>query len=270
MVSKSHTDEESLTTVPVDRLTRHERRVVIPSCDYVVVTYDSSYSDKPESTCRIDDPVYTGDGYSNNRNHGHVSGKLVGANHDDDESYYGIGGNTLYKSTTKGRIGKLLSVAYPAPEPSKTHYRITFRVMAGNWSTSHDDADDMTPAEAHGLSKSTADKYSWDNAEPVPEGEARVEDVQITEDGYSKRRASIDLPVSLVVADDAVDDVADVIERARKRIDSSTTAKYDSAVYREDLPPCDGSHIIERDYEPDKNLRAPRYIIDDVRVETVD
>jgi hypothetical protein len=236
----------------------------------VVVTYDSSYSDKPESTCRIDDPVYTGDGYSNNRNHGHVSGKLVGANHDDDESYYGIGGNTLYKSTTKGRIGKLLSVAYPAPEPSKTHYRITFRVMAGNWSTSHDDADDMTPAEAHGLSKSTADKYSWDNAEPVPEGEARVEDVQITEDGYSKRRASIDLPVSLVVADDAVDDVADVIERARKRIDSSTTAKYDSAVYREDLPPCDGSHIIERQYEPDKNLRAPRYIIDDVRVDTVD
>lgn len=256
-------DGVSLTMVDVDYLTAYERREVIPSCDSVLIGYDSSYSDKPESTKRMVDPEHVAKTFTR---HGGVRGRLVGTDADDHDRSIGVAGSTLYTSTSSGRIGSVLWVGYPEPEPAKTTYDVTFRSLTGNWSKTGD-ADD--PEVVNSLTESTVDKQSYDDIRAPPEDERRIEDVDVGEE-RTERRVAVDVPVRITLPDFVDED--EVVERARKKIGNRRGSGPDKAEYREDLPPV-GDHIDTFDQvgrQDRNNRRAVRYWIEDVDVEAVD
>ena len=263
-------DVESLTKVQTKDLTRFERREVLPSCDFVVVGYDSSYSDKPESTKRIDDPEHT----KNVTRHGGVRGTVVGTDHDDPDRSIGLtfgkrSGGTVYTSKASGRIGNLLWVAYPKPEPAKKTFDVTFRALAD---TRRVRADDVTDETVDKATEHAVDNYSYDGLTMPPRDERRVEEVQV-DDGSTMGRdtqwkAAVDIPRTITVHHKV--EQTEVVKRARKRIGSSSGSSYepDRATWREDLPEI-GEHVYERDQVGmnDRNLReAAWYWVEEVDV----
>ena len=267
-------DGVSLTKVTIDELTRFERREVIPECDFVIVGYDSSYSDEAESTKRLVDPANTKVDFNP---HDRVSGEIVGKDADDPDRTIGVSfgkrsGGKVHTSKASGRIGVPLWVKYPADEPPKTTYDVTFRALAGNWST-------RTPIEdvdVDSMTEQTVDKFSYDGLATPPEGERRVEDVQV-DDGSTmgtdvRRKVAVDIPVRITVVDDV--DRDDMVERARNRIGITRLSSYepDKAEWVDDIAPI-GEHVFEREGfgMNDRNLRdAVWYWIEDVDVEAVD
>jgi hypothetical protein len=257
----------SLTKVDVEYLTDYERREVIPACDFVVIGYDSSYSDKPKSTKRIVEPSHFDKSTSR---HGNVRGRIVGEDGDDPDRSIGISGSTIYTSKASGRIGSLLWVAYPAPEPPKTTYDVTFRALAGRWSTRNDDVDDLT--------ERTVDKYSYDDLRAPPEDERRFEDVTVDDGSVplvndTQRKVAVDIPRRITVADDAAGR-DEAVERARKETGTASLSSYepDTAEWVDDLAPI-GEHVYERDGVGmnDRNLRnAVRYWVEDVDVDVAE
>lgn len=258
----------SLTKVDVDYLTDYERREVIPACEFVVIGYDSSYSDKPESTKRIVEPSHFDKSTSR---HGNVRGKLVGEDGDDPERSIGVSSSAIYTSKASGQIGSLLWVAYPAPEPPKTTYDVTFRALAGNWSTRTDPED----VDVDHLTERTVDKYSYDDLLAPPKDERRFEDVTVGDGSVpivnaTQRKVAVDIPRHITVADDDADR-DEAVERARKKIGTTSLSSYepDVAEWVDDLPPI-GEHVYERDGVGmnDRNLRnAVRYWVEDVDVD---
>lgn len=254
----------TLTKVDIDDVTDYEWHDVIPSCDFVIVGYDSSYTadDADTSTKRVEDPRNPSDSFTRHT----VSGNIVGDEADGDRS---IGfSKEIRTSKSSGRIGRVEWVKYPADEPAKTDYTVTFRALAGNWQGAGDPDD---PEHVDSLVESTVEKFSYDGLQAPPEDERFVEDVDVG-DG-TIRRATVDIPVSLTIANADTTDVDDVVERARKSLDNCAgTKKYDRATYREDLPEV-GEHIHERSKTMggDLNLRrAVRYWIIDTDVEAVE
>lgn len=254
--------EESLTKVDVDNLTDYEMREVIPACDFVVVGYDSSYSDADESTKRVNDPANTKEAFRC----GGVCGPIAGDDADDADRKIGFGRGDIRTSSSSGRIGTVLWIAYPAPKPDKTRYTVTFRALAGNSSTARP-VDDV---DVDSLVESTVDKYAFDDVEAPPEDDRAVEDVQVDE-GRTQRRVTVDVPVTLTIADADTTDVDEVVERARQVVDGGNmTPHYSAMTPRGDLPDV-GDHIVERDQVGMNDLnvrRNTRYWELDVQVET--
>lgn len=253
--------EESLTHVEVGDLTEHELREVIPSCDFVVVGYDSSYSDADVSRKTVDDPRHVGSSFRTG-----VRGPLVGDDADDDRQI-GFGKGPIRTSKSAGRIGTTLFVEYPAPEPDKTRYTVTFRAFAGNYSKAGD-VDD--PEVVDTVTEYTVDKYSYDDVEAPPEDERRVEDIPV-KPGRDERRALVDVPVTLTIADVDTTDRDEVVERARDRHQSTLSSWYHPLTRREDLPDVDGdANVHEREYGSPSYVREnTRYMVEDVTVEAV-
>lgn len=266
--------EESLTKVDVANLTRHERRDVIPACDYVVVGYDSSYSDKAESTKTLTDPINTKVDTSPHR---HLSGVLHGDDADGDRaigvSFGDRSGGSVTTSKSSGQIGTTLWVAYPDEEPPKTTHDVTFRALAGTIRPRGDDTDFVDRAVEY-----TVDDRSFDGLEAPPRDERRVEKVQVNDGSGDvmgrdyEYRATVDIPRT--VTTHGLVARSDAVERARKRIGTTRISSYepDPAEWCKDVAPI-GDHIFERDGVGmnDRNLRkAVRYWITDVAVESVD
>lgn len=256
-------DGVSLTKVDAAYLTEHERRHVIPFCEYFVVGYDSSYSDADVSTKTVEDPNHrkttgTGDAPRMRTN-------LIGADADGDR-YIGISGTTVETDKSSGRIGTLEWVAYPEPEPPKTTYRVTFRALARGVPTNVNDVDDATDR--------VVDKYHYDDVEAPPEDERRVEDVaekpELNGDGVrSRRRALVDVPVERTFADARFDSVDDMVEHIRSTYGSSRSA---TLAYRDELPDVDSDdNVVEREFGSNSYVRAnTRYMVEDVFVDVVD
>ena len=260
-------DGVSLTKVDAEYLTRHERRHVIPSCDFVVIGYDSSYSDDDVSTKRLVDPTHrktTGTG-----DHPRMRANLMGADADADRSI-GLSGTQVTTSKSSGRIGTLLWVAYPAPEPPKTTYRITFRALAGNYSKAVDDVDEVT--------EYVVDHYSYDGIEAPPKGERRIEDVPVRpsfNDGgepRAHRRALVDVPVVRTFADERFDDEDEMVEYVRSTYGSNMSSWYDTLAYRDDLPAVDSdaNRKDRRMGTPSYVRENTRYMVEDVTVEAIE
>jgi hypothetical protein len=254
--TNSNDTDESLTHVDADALTDHELRAVLPDCDVVVVGYDSVYSPADVTTTRVTDPEYD----ANTVRHSPVP--ITGVDADDPERGIGFGTDDVHTVTTGARIGTVRFVRYPAPPLDKTRYTVTFRALAGNWTTARD-LDDLDPVS---LAESTADKHAFDDAERPPADDCRVVDIDVGKP-RPRRRATVDVPVTIVDVDTADRDA--VVERARERLGSTGGDRPDVAVYRDDLPPV-GDHLITRNgvARRDTNLRAaPRYLIEDVDVD---
>lgn len=258
-------DGVSLTKVEAEYLTRRERRHTIPSCDFVVIGYDSSYSDDDVSTKRLTDPTHrktTGTG-----DYPRMRANLIGGDADDPDRAIGLSGTEVTTSKASGRIGTLQWVAYPAPEPPKTTYRVTFRALARGVPTNVDDADEAT--------EYVVDKFSYDGVEAPPEGERRIEDVPekpaSNADGvYSRLRALIDVPFVRTFADDRFDDTDEMVEYVRSNFGSRSW--YDTLAYRDDLPDADSDANVKESNSfgsPSYVRENTRYIIEDVDVEEV-
>lgn len=260
-------DGVSLTKVDVDYLTRHERREVIPSCDFVVIGYDSSYSDDDVSTKRVEDPNHrktTGTGDAPR-----MRANLVGKDA-DAERYIGLSGTQVSTDKSSGRIGTLEWVAYPAPEPPKTTYRITFRALARGVPTN---------ADVDAATEHVVDKYHYDDVEAPPEDERRVENVPEKPplndgDVRSRRRALIDVPVERTFADVRFEDVDEMVEYVRSTYGTSGSSWYDTLAYRDDLPDVGDDANVK---EPRRGMGSPsyvrantRYMVEDVTVDAVD
>lgn len=261
--------EESLTQVDVDDLTEYELREVIPACDFVVVGYDSSYSDADVSTKRVNDPEHSTNTFR------HLRGPITGTEADGDRAI-GFGKGDIRTDKSSGRIGSVLWVRYPAPEPDKTRYTVRFRSLAGNWSAPGDRDD---PDYVDELTQSTVDKYSYDGLEMPPKEARRIEDfpTRPTKDGEDVRtrtKTVVDVPVTLTIADADTTDVDEVVERARSTHSSSLSSWYEPLQYRDELPdvhseanegPSTGPSGMGRTQYVRVNTR---YVIEDVEVET--
>lgn len=266
--------DDDLTQVAVADLTEYERREVLPDCEYVVVGYDSSYSDKDESTKRLDDPVNAKDTFR----HGGVRGSLVGVDHDDPDRNIGVtfadqSGGTIHSSNSSGRIGSLLWVAYPAPEPAKNTYDLTFRALASTCGP----GDGIGHETIDNLVEYAVEDYSFDNVEAPPRDERRVEKVQLNDgsgDVLSRDyewRATVNISCRITVHYKISQ--SEAVERARQRIGTASTSSYepDTATWREDLPEI-GEHIYERDQTgvSDRNLRKTRYWVENVEIDQIE
>jgi len=257
--------EESLTHVDVADLTEHELRHVIPSCDFVVVGYDSSYSDADVSRKRVEDPEHDSNTFR------HLRGPITGTDADDPERGIGFGKGSIRTSKSSGRIGTTLFVEYPAPEPDKTRYTVTFRALAGDWSAPGDYDD---PEYVKDLTESTVDKYSYDDVAMPPESERRIEDVPVSPD-RTETRMVVDVPVTLIVADVDTTDRDEVVERARDTHKSSLSSWYHPLTRREDLPDADSEENEGPSTGPSGMGRTQyvrkntRYMVEDVIVEAV-
>lgn len=263
--------EESLTQVDVDDLTRYELREVIPACDFVVLGYDSSYSDADVTRKRVDDPVNTAVDHSPHR---HLSGVIHGDDHDDPDRAIGFGKGDVYTSSSSGRIGHARFVEYPAPEPDKTRYTVTFRSLTGNWSArgDHDDPDYVDD-----LTESTVEERSYDDVEMPPKSERRIEDVPVrpnhSGDGVrNESKCVVDVPVTLIVADVDTTNRDEVVDRAFDSMNGRSSLSK-RLRYRDDLP---GVHDDANEVERGVGMGGPsyvrentRYIIEDVEVEAV-
>lgn len=257
-------DGESLTKIPVSDLTEFERREVIPTRDFIVVGYDSSYSDAEESTKRIDDPAHV----KNLSRHGGVKGSIAGIDASDTDRKIGLSlgaeSGTIRTSESSGRIGTVLWVAYPGDTPTKKTYDVTLRALTGNWSKTGE-ADD--PEEIDDLTELTVDRQSYDNIDAPPKGERRIEDVPVGED-RRQRRVAVDMTRRITVVGDVDED--EVVERVFDRVNPVRGTK--KVRRREDLPAI-GEHITERSRQQGGNRnerRAVRYWVEDVTVERVD
>jgi len=255
----------SLTKVDVEYLTDFERRHTIPSCDFVTIGYDSSYSDDDVSTKRVENPNHrktTGTGDSPR-----MRSNLVGKDADGDR-YIGLSGSTVRTDKSSGRIGTLLWVAYPAPEPPKTTYRVTFRALARGVPRNVD---------VDAATEYVVDAYHHDDVEAPPEDERRVEDVPekpaLNNGGVqTRRRALIDVPVVRTFADERFDDVDEMVEHVRSTFGSSSSSWYDTLAYRDELPDAD-SDANKRDRgmgSPSYVRENTRYMVEDVEVDVVD
>lgn len=261
--------EESLTQVDVADLSRYELREVIPACDFVVVGYDSSYSDADVTRKRVDDPVNTNVDHSSHR---HLSGVIHGDDHDKPERAIGFGTGDVYTSKSSGRIGHARFVEYPAPEPDKTRYTVRFRSLTGNWSARGDWED---PDYVTDLTESTVDKRSYDDVEMPPASERRIEDVPVrpTHDGDDVRTESkcvVDVPVTRIVADVDTTERDEVVDRAFGSMNGRSSLSK-TLRYRDDLPGVhDDANEVERGVgmgDPSYVRKNTRYIVEDVTVE---
>lgn len=256
--------EESLTHVDVEDLTEFELREVIPSCDFVVVGYDSSYSDADVSRKTVEDPEHATNTFR------HLRGPITGTDADKPERAIGFGKGDIRTDKSSGRIGHVRFVEYPAPEPDKTRYTVTFRALAGNWSAPGDYDD---PEYVDDLTESTVDKYSHDDVEMPPESERRIEDVPVSPD-RTETRTVVDVPVTLIVADVDTTDRDEVVERARDRNNSSLSSWYHPLTRREDLPDADSEENEGPSTGPSGMGRTQyvrkntRYMVEDVIVES--
>mgnify|MGYP006274880107 CR=1 FL=1 len=264
-------EDGSLTRIDVEDLTEYERRDWIPTLPYVVIGYDSSYSDKPVSTKRLVDLRST----KGVARRGGVRGSLVGDEADGDRTI-GLSASTVYTSSASGRIGSAKWIAVPETPPAKTRYTVVFRSLAGNWSAPGEYDD---PEYVDELTESTVDKYSYDGLRMPPEDKRRIEDVptQPTHDGEDVRtrtKTVVDVPVTLTVADADTTDVDEVVERARANFGSNTSSWYSTIEYRDNLPEVDseeneGATTGPRDTGRTQYVRTnTRYMVEEVEVDT--
>jgi hypothetical protein len=254
MVRHTDADGDELTKVPVDRLTRHEKRTVIPDCDFIVVGYDSSYSDDDVTTKRLNDPVRPSDPFDSRARR--LSGWVIGTDAEADR-YIGVGG-AVHTSESSGRIGTTEWVAYPDASVDKVDATVTFRCLAGNYATAYDIDEVVDDATEH-----TVDKYSYDDAQSPPQDERHVEDVQVSTD-RTERRARIDVPVTVTVVPGRA---GDIVERARSKLNSTSRGSYDTAMWQSNLPAVgDDDNKIERQHNTTIVRKNVRYWIQSVDV----
>jgi hypothetical protein len=253
-----HDEGVSLSKVAIERLTDFEKTEIIPACDFVVVGYDSSYSDAETTTKRVDDPAHSSEVSPSYR----VRGEIAGVEHDGDREI-GISGSAIRTSKSSGRIGRIQWIAYPDDEPDKETYDVTLWCLAGKWSTARDDPD------VDGLTESTVEKYDWANSVTPPVNKRKVEDVRIGPD-KEQRRVLIGLRHRHVLPESKVD-WNTLVDRTMSE-HGGDFGGVPAAQFRDEIPPV-GEHLVEvnKPGRNDKNLRkSVRFWVEDATVRRVD